>query len=687
MNRKAKAANLSLLPLPNSVQLGDGHLDPGRPRFEFVASPNQSSSGAATEPSSLLTEATARCAAALGQIWDLGADAPSLDIRLEYQSSNAAVPQLGDDEAYELHVRPQGSGVAAPIIIRATGDWGLLHGLTTLTQLAAGSAGIACCQIVDSPRFAWRGLMLDPARHFIPIPLLLETLDGMSQCKLNVLHLHLSDDQGFRFSSTAYPALASPDHYTLAELTQLVDYAALRGIRVVPELDVPGHSTSWLAAYPEWGSHQTQPSNRFGVHKACLDVTSPPVFQAVVTLFRELAEVFPDRHLHIGGDEVNPTWWNESAAVQDFMARHSLPDAQALQADFTNRLRTELQHMGRTLLAWDEVLHPSFTPSSPPTVVQSWRGATARDRVLAAGHHCVESSGFYLDLMYPADVHYAFDPGADEAALVALEDGLLQDARFQHIAEGMRWTHHWRTAEEVAEPAATPGQLLGAEACLWSELVCAENLTVRLWSRLPAVAERFWSRQMSTLVDLSARSAGFVKRQALLEHFDLVQVQQTGLVAAGCSSADIALTELLEPVKWYARLLGETALRARLSGSEMPQARPYQVDTPLNRVIDYLLPESPSAAGLLDWLRSTGRAERESRWGQWRSLGQSVHLLAELQPLADNLNALATILFDFESASLSAGATLDALQRLREPQGDYLLAVVEPLAQWLHEQT
>src|SRR5690606_35965932 len=205
-------------------------------------------------------------------------------------------PDLGDDESHALAVTAEG--------IRVTGsEWGVLRGLATLAQLLGGAGPLPPLAIEDAPRFRWRGLMLDVARHFIPLADLLRTLDGMELVKLNVLHLHLCDDQGFRFPSRRYPRLASAEHYAREELHRLVAAAADRGIRVVPELDVPGHATSWLIAHPEWGNRPAQPSRRFGVHRECLDPTNPQVLAAVTTLFGELAEVLPDRCLHMGGDE------------------------------------------------------------------------------------------------------------------------------------------------------------------------------------------------------------------------------------------------------------------------------------------------------------------------------------------------------------------------------------------------
>ena len=175
-------------------------------------------------------------------------------LALEIGCANLAPPhpQLGQEEGYRLRVTND------VVRLLAETEWGVLHGLETLFQLAAAPGGLVSVDIDDAPRFPWRGLLLDVARHFLGVEALMRTLDGMAQVKLNVLHLHLTDDQAFRFPSEQYPELVSDGQYARRELAGLVDYAADRGIRVVPEIDVPGHTTCWLVARPEWGTGQVQ---------------------------------------------------------------------------------------------------------------------------------------------------------------------------------------------------------------------------------------------------------------------------------------------------------------------------------------------------------------------------------------------------------------------------------------------
>lgn len=608
-----------------------------------------------------------------------GGGAIPVALTIQCAAPGETYPALGDREDYSLTVSADGVGVTAPQ------EWGVLRALATLAQLTSDTGALPLVRVDDAPRFPWRGLMLDVARHFIGLPDLMRVLGAMEVFKLNVLHLHLSDDQGFRFPSRAYPRLPSSERYRREELQALVAEAAERGIRVVPELDVPGHTASWLAAYPEWGNRTAEPSRRFGVHRECLDPTRPAVAEALKHLFAELAEVFPDQHLHIGGDEVHPDWWSGDGDIRQVMEREGMADAADLQAWFNDRLVSELRGLGRRAVAWDEALHPRL---AGPLVVQAWRGATARDRALAAGHDCVVSAPYYLDLLYPADVHYGFDPEAPQEDLVAREDALLADPRFAHIAAGMAWTRQWRDdkVHHVPEHAA---RVLGAEACLWSELVDARVLDVRLWSRMPALAERFWSPAACRDVDdLHLRLAAVIEAlpawAGVDVHGDYLRLTRQ----AGLSEAWRPLADMLEPVKWYGRLLGEDALAARLRGREMPKARPYDADTALDRVVDGLPPESPAARSLVRLTRAEVAGDRAAE-SELRSLARLWAALpagagpAELEPAAARLRELGVLVQAVLDGRCPLQEARARLTEAAEPVGEYLLAPAPVLAAWV----
>jgi hexosaminidase len=557
-------------------------------------------------------------------------------------------------ESYRLRITDES------IHLQAESIKGALHGITTLAQLRNGTT-IPCCEITDAPRYPWRGLMLDPARHFLPIDLIESVVEGLAALKMNVLHLHLSDDQGFRFESKAHAGLASPDHYTQAELKSLVEFAADRGVRIVPEFDVPGHVTSWLVAYPAWGNRPTRTTTRFGVHPGCLNPTDEGVYTALEALFDEVCAVFPDPCIHIGGDEVHSSWWKEDPAVQSFMRANDLADSAALQAHFTGRIVAMLKARGRTAIGWDEVLHPALPEG---VIVQSWRGATARDRCLHAGHDCIVSSGFYLDLFYPGSVHRAYQPDAHEAELLRQEDHLLGDDRFAHVAEGMKWTHVWRSVPSAGK-GREPGKVLGGEACLWGELVDANTLDGRLWSRLPDIAECFWAEHPEEDDEaLRSRWPGIVREHINLNWRKLAALAVDELILEGF--------ELCEPVKWYARLLGDVALNARIQGREMPQARPYGTETSLDRVVDFLLPESLLCRDVRTW--PIGQvATACARWG---GLSGRNDVPQDVQAVFTAIGEASRTWLDCLSGDLSREEAARILQGLHRPCGEYMPAII-----------
>ncbi len=596
-------------------------------------------------------------------------DARLGDLVIDLAAAGADVPALGDDETYTLVVNDGG------ITLQAVNTWGAIRGLTSLLQLHEnGALQSSGWHIEDAPRFAWRGLLIDVARHFIPLSSLLAVVDGMALVKLNVLHLHLSDDQGFRMACHAFPKLASEQHYSQAQLSQLVAYAAQRGIRIVPEIDVPGHVNCWLTAYPEWGLQAVEPTTRFGVHKACLDVSNETVYQALAQIFAEVAAIFPDRYVHIGGDEVHPAWWRQDSAVQSFIEQHQLHDERGLQAYFNRRLHDLLEGFGKQMVGWDEVLHPQM----PTVLVQNWRGATTRDRALAAGQSCLVSAGYYLDLFYPADLHYRYDPEADQTELIQFEDNLAADLRLAHVSAGIGWTHQWRQAmlniDDVGHLSAD-AKVLGGEACLWAELVDDQTLAIRLWSRLPAVAERLWSpRSVQDIENFYERLDNFLDTPSL----GLAATLHKQLSGLGLSIEQIETVKMLEPVKWYARLLGQQALQARLMGNEMPQARPYQSDTPLNRVVDYISPESLPARALL------GKSEEELLvyLSQWRAAAEQ-QWPEDVASAIRRLGEVATLMLKYFSGDIEGQSLREALTKAYEPAGEYMLAPVPALLLWL----
>jgi hexosaminidase len=245
------------------------------------------------------------------------------------QKTSPEIPSLGEDESYVLDVAPGGARLNSNTVI------GALRGLATLTQLLQRDARgwfIPAVTVHDQPRFPWRGLLIDVCRHWEPIEVIERNLDGMALVKLNVLHLHLTEDQGFRIESRTHPELQSEgsdgQFFTQTQIREIITYAAQRGIRVVPEFDLPGHSTSWVVSHPELSSlpGPFRIERHWGVFDPVLDPTNEAVYALLEDFLGEMAALFPDPFIHIGGDENNHKEWNANPRIQAFIRDHHLGD-------------------------------------------------------------------------------------------------------------------------------------------------------------------------------------------------------------------------------------------------------------------------------------------------------------------------------------------------------------------------
>lgn len=329
---------------------------------------------------------------------------PTIDIHINKAVS--PLPRLGSDESYELSVTADG------VKLTANTRFGAMRGMETLLQLIQNgpqNSSIPFVAIKDVPRFPWRGVLLDSARHFVPVEDILRQLDGMSSAKFNVFHWHLTDDQGWRFASAKYPKLqqlaSDGQFYTQAQMKEVVRYATKLGIRVVPEMDLPGHASAIAVAYPELmsapGPYQME--RHWGVLKPLLDPTNEAAYKFVDTLIGELTAIFPDAYLHIGGDEVDDSHWKASASIQSFMKQHHIADTHALQTYFNQRLEKILEKHHRQMMGWDEIYHPDLPKS---ILIQSWQGQDALGAVAANGYKGILSTGFYLDQPQSTAYHY-----------------------------------------------------------------------------------------------------------------------------------------------------------------------------------------------------------------------------------------------------------------------------------------
>jgi hexosaminidase len=498
-----------------------------------------------------------------GHVYLRDAAKASLVVQTDHASKEAQ--ELGEDESYTLEVTPTGAK------INAANPLGVLRGLQTLLQLVEvtpdGFAAPAVT-IQDQPRFAWRGLMIDVSRHFIPLDVLKRNIDGMEAVKMNVFHWHLSENQGFRIESKKFPKLHERGsdglYYTHNEVRDLIAYARDRGIRVVPEFDMPGHSTAWFVGYPEIasGSGPYSIERKWGVFDPSMDPTNEKTYKFLDELIGEMAKIFPDRYFHIGGDEVNGKEWDANPKIREFTKLHNLKSNDELQAYFSQRVQKIVTKHGKAVVGWDEV----FIAGVPKDIViQSWRGQQSLAAAAQQGYHGILSNGYYLDLGWSAARHYAVDPLIGPAASLTDEQKKL---------------------------------ILGGESCMWSEYVNQENIDSRVWPRNAAIAERLWSPQ--TVTDPASRfSGGSVLSDAaptLYARLDFIdaRLEWLGLthrtyyrkmlqrIAGPATSEEFSalrtLADVVEPVKDYTR--GKTA-------SVEPTSQ-----TPLSRLVDAVPLES-----------------------------------------------------------------------------------------------
>jgi hexosaminidase len=499
-----------------------------------------------------------------------------------------------EDEAYKLDVSSHGAKLTAQSPL------GILHGLETFAQLVApGKAGfeVPALHIQDQPRFAWRGLMIDASRHWMPAPVIERNLDAMAAVKMNVFHWHLTDDQGFRVESKKFPRLqefGSDGHfYTQIEIRHILEYAHERGILVVPEFDMPGHTTSWFAGMPELatapGPYQIERS--WGIFAPAMDPTHEDVYQFLDGFLGEMASLFTDPYFHIGGDEVEGTQWKNSPQVQEFCRAHGIRDSVELHAYFNRRVAALVKKHGKIMIGWDEVLASGL---STDTVIQSWRGQESLAAAASKDYRGILSFGYYLDHLQPASFHYANDPGKDP-----------------HI--------------------------LGGEACIWTEYVNSETVDSRIWPRAAAIAERLWSPNSVKDTDSMYR-----RLDAVSGVLDQVGVHHrsyedpTLSIIAGGRPAD-ALRVLADAVE----ALGIEGRR---------DVRHYTSLIPLNRLVDAAHPESAQIRHLEQAAVEGRYAELEPAFAQWAANRALVERLAvddflvrELLPLADNLSATGSI--------------------------------------------
>ena len=485
ISQAERAAPLALIPYPAHLTLQSGHFTIGD-GTQLVFDP-----------------ADADSARIASYFTDLVRRAPGLSLTTQAQGTHAITlrrdPGVTEKEGYRLEITAHG------ITISASQSAGLFYGTITLWQLLTQTSGsvhqvvLPALQIDDAPRFAWRGLMLDSARHFQSVGFIKNLIDAMAREKLNVLQWHLTDDQAWRLEIKKYPRLTEVGgwrvpagdaarhdidpatgrprlhggFYTQDQVRELVAYAAARNIAIVPEIEMPGHAMAAIVAYPRLGSTAQVPaevSSDWGVFPYLYNVDDG-TFAFLEDVLSETMALFPSRYIHVGGDEAVKDQWKASPAIQAKMRALGIANEDALQSWFIQRIETFLNAHGRRLIGWDEILQGGIAPNA---TITSWRGIDGAITAAKAGHDAVLS---------PAPTLY-FDnrqaEGRDEpsgrGAVISLSDVYDFNPAPTQLSEEER------------------RHIIGVQANVWTEHIREENnVGYALFPRTAALAELAWS--------------------------------------------------------------------------------------------------------------------------------------------------------------------------------------------------
>jgi hexosaminidase len=550
-------------------------------------------------------------------------DAATATMTIECDGAGLQTPALDENEAYALTVSDK------QIALHAATTVGAMRGLETVLQLLDASREgyfFPAVKIEDKPRFPWRGLLIDVCRHWQPVEVIKRNLDGLAAMKVNVLHWHLSEDQGFRVEVKKYPRLHQMGsdglYYTQEQIRDVVAYARDRGIRVVPEFDIPGHAVSWLVGYPELASAPGPYviERRFGIFDGVMDPTKDETYKFLDNFFKEMATLFPDAYMHIGGDENNGKQWSKNEAIIAFRKEKNIADNEALQAYFNQRVLKILSKHQKKMVGWDEILHPELPKD---IVVQSWRGKKSLAEGAKKGYTGILSSGYYLDHIRTAEFHYLNDP-VDEAS------GL---------------------SEEEAR------RVLGGEACMWGEHVSPETIDSRIWPRMCVVAERLWSpREVKDVRDMYRRLEII---SAQLEEVGLLHEKNADFMmrrlAAGKNAEALkTLVEVIEPVDF---------------GTRARTAPPTTQETPLTQLVDIARPDNHAGrrvVAMIDELLGDAprfNAAREKAiavFTRWRDVYPAFTALSNESPVLQDAEGQAKQLSQIGAAGLEALAYLNS---------------------------
>jgi hexosaminidase len=518
--REGSVPPLHLMPLPRSVQIGSGRVDVESHFKAAITGDHDARLDAALDR--MITRLDRQCGGIRRSQYGSGSPVFTLKVA----APGGKLQGVDEDESYQLNI------ASGQVTLTAATDVGAMHGMESFLQLVTvgeGQCSAPAVTIDDAPRFRWRGLMIDVSRHFEPVSVIERTLDAMTVAKLNVFHWHLSDDQGFRAESKKFPRFTETASdglfYTQDQMREVVAYARARGIRVVPEFDMPGHTSSWILAYPEYGAGEDikELPRVFGIPQAELDPSNEKTFKFLDAFIGEMSEIFPDAYFHIGGDETAGKGWMENPRIAAFMQKKGFKAPSDLQAYFNQRLLPILTKHGKKMVGWDEILNPALPKD---IMIQSWRGEASLSQGASQGYSGILSAPFYLDAQKTSEMMFLADPMPSDSKLTPDQQKLI----------------------------------IGGEVCMWAEQLNPETVDSRIWPRTLAIAERFWSPQ-------SDRDVADMYRRLRITSLELEDVGVThisgpeklrrNLMGAGHPDQLDLFASVLEPVSFHDRYQGQ----------------------------------------------------------------------------------------------------------------------------------
>ena len=405
------------------------------------------------------------------------------------------------EEMYELAILQE------QVIIKARSVRGVVNAMQTLFQLLplqkTTEINLPAGRITDYPRFAYRGMHLDVVRHMFPLDYIRKYIDYLAFHKLNTFHWHLTDDQGWRIEILSYPKLNSVGswrdstlighfkdaparyehkryggYYTRAEVKEIIAYAAVRGITIIPEIDIPGHSRATITAYPELS---TDPTNKWGVASTWgmynrvnnVLAPNPATFTFLRTVFHEIADLFPSPYIHVGGDECSKMWWKQSAATQKFIKDNKLKDEVALQTYFIEQVSKYLKEKNKKVIGWHEIMEGKLDTS---TIVMNWANDAKAIEAAGKGFNVIMTPGkpYYFD-------HFQSKDPKDSLAI--------------HGYNPLEEVYNYDLVPASIKQKGLAHKILGGQANVWTEYMeWSTKVDYMVFPRMTAVSESLWSQ-------------------------------------------------------------------------------------------------------------------------------------------------------------------------------------------------